>query len=91
MTNELDQATPEQHRARYAELKTRAAERRSAPGGYAEPAGIDIGADGPPEIALSILAELVSVVRGGSAGSLMDRPGPLHPGLGPGEATCPTG
>lgn len=41
MTNELDQATPEQHRARYAELKTRAAERRSAPGGYAEPAGIE--------------------------------------------------
>jgi xanthine dehydrogenase accessory factor len=55
------------------------------------PAGIDIGADDPPEIALSILAELVSVVRGGGAGSLKDRPGPIHPELGPGEATCPTG
>ncbi|MDQ6641962.1 MAG: XdhC family protein, partial [Actinomycetota bacterium] len=55
------------------------------------PAGIDIGADGPPEIALSILAELVSSVRGGGAVSLKDRSGPIHPGLGPGAATCPTG
>ncbi|MEP6814923.1 MAG: XdhC family protein [Marmoricola sp.] len=55
------------------------------------PAGIDIGADGPPEIALSILAELVSTVRGGGAGSLKDRPGPIHPELGPGEAFCPPG
>lgn len=55
------------------------------------PAGIDIGADGPPEIALSILAELVSIVRGGEAGSLKDRSGPIHPGLEPGEAFCPEG
>ncbi len=55
------------------------------------PAGLDIAADGPPEIALSILAELVSVVRGGHAGSLQDREGPIHPELGPGEAFCPTG
>ncbi|RLV47900.1 hypothetical protein D9V37_17465 [Nocardioides mangrovicus] len=55
------------------------------------PAGLDIGADGPPEIALAILAELVAVVRGGRAGSISDRDGPIHPELGPGEAFCPTG
>jgi xanthine/CO dehydrogenase XdhC/CoxF family maturation factor len=55
------------------------------------PAGLDIGADGPAEIALAILAELVSTVRGGQAGSLKDRQGPIHPELGPGEAFCPTG
>jgi xanthine/CO dehydrogenase XdhC/CoxF family maturation factor len=56
------------------------------------PAGLDIGADGPGEIAVSILAELVATVRGrDAAGSLSDRDGPIHPELGPGEAFCPTG
>jgi urea carboxylase-associated protein 2 len=42
VTIELDQATPEQHRARYAELKARAAERRALlPDAYAEPADIE--------------------------------------------------
>lgn len=56
------------------------------------PAGLDIGADTPPEIALSIMAELVAVTRGrDAAASLKGRTTPLHPELGPGEATCPTG
>jgi xanthine dehydrogenase accessory factor len=56
------------------------------------PAGLAIGADPPPEIALSILAEAVAVLRGvGASGSLKDTTGPLHPGVPAGSATCPTG
>src|SRR5262245_56847892 len=51
------------------------------------PAGLDIGADAPPEIALAIMAELVATVRGAAvAGSLRDRTGPIHPDLPPGTA-----
>lgn len=56
------------------------------------PAGLDIGADTPPEIAISILAELIGVRRGvDSVLSLKGRTTPLHPELAPGEAYCPEG
>lgn len=43
------------------------------------PAGLDIGAEGPEEIAWSITAEILSVSRRTRAGFLRDRSGPIHP------------
>ncbi len=42
------------------------------------PAGLDLGAEGPEEIAAAIVAEIVAVKRGRGAGFLKDRPGPIH-------------
>ncbi|MGZ8599393.1 MAG: XdhC family protein [Actinomycetota bacterium] len=42
------------------------------------PAGLDLGAEGPEEIAAAICAEIVAVKRGRGAGFLKDRPGPIH-------------
>ena len=42
------------------------------------PAGLDLGAEGPEEIAAAICAEIVAVKRRRGAGFLKDRPGPIH-------------
>jgi xanthine/CO dehydrogenase XdhC/CoxF family maturation factor len=42
------------------------------------PAGLDIGADGPEEVAHAIVAEVLAVTRGRAGGTLRDRRGPIH-------------
>jgi xanthine dehydrogenase accessory factor len=42
------------------------------------PAGLDLGSEGPEEIAGSILSEIVAVRRGRHGGFLKERPGPIH-------------
>ena len=42
------------------------------------PAGLDLGGEGPEEIAQSILAEIVAVRHGRDGGFLKERPGPIH-------------
>jgi len=42
------------------------------------PAGLDIGADGPAEIALALLAEIQAALAGRLGGPLRERKGPIH-------------
>lgn len=42
------------------------------------PAGLDLGAEGPEEIAWAIVAEVLAVHRRAGAGYLRDRGGPIH-------------
>ena len=42
------------------------------------PAGLDIGAEGPEEVARAVIAEILAVTRGRAGGSLRERSGPIH-------------
>ena len=49
------------------------------------PAGLDLGGDGPEEVAWAIVGEVLTVVHGRTGGPLRDRAGPIHgrPGTQP--------
>jgi len=42
------------------------------------PAGLDIGADGPEEVAHAVAAEILAVIHDRRGEPLRDRPGPIH-------------
>ena len=42
------------------------------------PAGLDVGAEGPEEVARAIVAEILAVTRGREGGPLRDRRAPIH-------------
>ncbi len=74
-------------RRRTAKLLARLAASRGPPAAESGsrvfgPAGLDLGAEGPEEIALAIAAEIKAVAAGRRGGPLRDLPGPIHGGEG---------
>ena len=55
------------------------------------PAGLDVGAEGPEEVAWSIMGEVRAVRAGRRAGFLRDRKGDIHPRAGSGSESAETG
>ncbi len=51
------------------------------------PAGLDLGGEGPDEVAAAIVAEILAVSRSRAAGFLRDRSGPIHGRRPAGHAT----
>ena len=54
------------------------------------PAGLDLGAEGPEEIAHSVVAEIVAARHGRGGGFLRERPGPIHDRPRPGTEARPS-
>lgn len=65
-------------RRRLERLLTELGPRAPAAGALYGPAGLDVGADTPAEIALAIAAEIRAVLARRGGGSLRDRPAPIH-------------
>ena len=55
---------------------------------FFSPIGLDIGAEGPDAIALSIISQVAAVTSGRTGGHLRDRRGPLHTSMPPAVATA---
>ena len=53
------------------------------------PAGLDLGSEGPEEIAQAIIGEIVAVRRGRDGGFLKERPTPIHDRPRPGTEARP--
>jgi xanthine dehydrogenase accessory factor len=53
------------------------------------PAGLDLGGDGPEEVAWAIIGEVMAVRNGRRGGPLRERVGPIH-GATPAEAGAPS-
>ena len=67
-------------RRRTERLLSHLLERTAAARHFSYPIGLDIGAESPQEVALSIIAEIIAVSRNSSGGRLSDKPGPIHNG-----------
>jgi xanthine/CO dehydrogenase XdhC/CoxF family maturation factor len=54
------------------------AEDSAAPAALHAPMGLDLGGDGPEQVALAVVAEIQSVLQRRQGGALRDRIGPIH-------------